>query len=756
MPSALTVSPRSRWFLTRGFSFAVICLACVTLALVVTTLQRRATQGRASSEAALELIVKLRTLDGLEWRIAAEEPADEVLPQIETVIDSMELDLRRGNFSDVDPTIEVAVAQYVDDVTAFVAALVEGDQELAEEIDETRIDPHFDEVIERMSGLSLEYRGRAETDEWTARRLTWIATAVSAACLSVLLLGGAALRDRRRRAALDQRFQALVESSRDVVTVADHDGLTIVSSQGGWLAAIGAQGQKLSPEAMPESIREAWKAADDLLRASGDHQTIEIAHQHADGASMWLEAVGTPLEGSPGERVWVWRDVSRRKELEVQLTHQAFHDSLTGVANRSLLRDRLDHALSMAERTASPVTLLFCDLDGFKTVNDSLGHSIGDELLSVICKRLAGCIRTSDTLARLGGDEFAILLEGADADKGVALAERLLSVVGYQVEVAGRVLFPSMSIGIATATPGATTEELLRNADLAMYSAKRAGKGCAELYHDRLQEITADQLELQHDLALAIGADQLTLNFQPTVDLETGAVEGVEALLRWHHPKRGMVLPDQFIPIAESSGMIVAIGRWVIFAACQAAVQLSESRDGRPLLMHVNVSPFQLHDQSFTKTVSDALQVSGLAAEYLVLEVTEGSLLDNPLAVQRLHDVSALGVKIAIDDFGTGYTSINYLQQLPAHILKIDRSFVSGDALPATERNAFLNAILGLARSLNMHSVAEGIEDTDQLDELRTLGCDSGQGFLWSPAKSLELTHQAILDIEAPSAINVR
>ncbi len=413
--------------------------------------------------------------------------------------------------------------------------------------------------------------------------------------------------------------------------------------------------------------------------------------------------------------------------------HQAFHDSLTGIANRALLQDRANHALSRSSLTGKPVSVLFCDLDDFKTINDSLGHDKGDELLSVITTRLLGCVRDSDTVARFGGDEFAILLEDSGTESSLALAERILDVVRYEIALEGRTVFPSVSIGVATAGAGATTDQLLRDADTAMYVAKRAGKGRVEVFEHGMHDTTGSLLELQTDLKVALERDELVLHYQPTIGLADGGVEGVEALVRWMHPSRGQISPETFIPVAEATGMIIAIGRWVLLEACRTARTIQ--RDvGRPTLMHVNLSPQQLRDPTLVDMVAATLDETGLDPTLLVLEVTESTLLDDRSAIQRLHELKALGLQIAIDDFGTGYTSISYLQQLPIDILKIDRSFVSGGALPDDQRAAFLHAIVGLANSLGVHSVAEGIEQPHQLDELKHLGCSSGQGFLWSTA----------------------
>jgi diguanylate cyclase (GGDEF)-like protein len=629
-----------------------------------------------------------------------------------------------------------------------------GDRKLAEEIDETRVDPGYEAVIELATSIADDETGSAGRTERRVETLTFTSLVAMAAALSVLVFFILGSRERRRddrnRIDADHRFRSLVEGSEDVITViTGDDDLSVLSPTLRSLQLLSSEstpttlGELLSPDAF-----RVWSASDQRLRADGGHNVIEVMVEAGDGTNVHLEGHGSLLVSDPNQRVWVWRDNTARKELELELSHQAFHDSLTGVANRSLLFDRVEHALSIAARASRPTTVLFCDLDDFKSVNDLLGHSRGDELLKIITKRIQTCLRASDTIARLGGDEFAVLLEDTDSETAASLAERIISVVSYEVELVDHKIFPSISIGIATALPGADAEELLRNADLAMYSAKGSGKGHAEVYENEMHSISNDLFELQADLKIALADGQFSLHYQPILQLDNGRVEGVEALIRWQHPTRGNIPPDQFIHVAEANGSIIAIGRWVIQEACRAAIQV-QAEHGRPVSMSINLSPLQLRDPTLIDTVKAALEDNGMIPEQLIFEVTEGCLLDDATAVERLRQLHALGVLIAIDDFGTGYTSINYLRGLPIDILKIDRSFVSGDVLANDERQAFLHAMVGLAKALNLRSVAEGIENVSQLDELTRLGCDTGQGFLWSPAVPLTATPSTIARIQA-------
>jgi diguanylate cyclase (GGDEF)-like protein/PAS domain S-box-containing protein len=741
---------------------ATVAIVGMALASGQSRLNRAATRDHRSVEQSLKVESLVRTIDGIEWRAVASEggTAEAVDLRKEFRVGRSTL-LTLLDSDQVTPSLRALrrdTSGYLTAVDDLLNATAAENRELAAEIDEARVDPGFQKVIETVESIVKVDGAKALATEGKFRRLTFVSTLGMTSLLggSMLLLFSSRERRKRRelQAASSQRFQSIVQNSQDLFTVVRGEQSVAIMSPtlGPFLGTSAVTEPTLIRDLLPAGALEEWLSLDSRLQTNGGRQESEFKIKRLDGSFLWLEAHGTfldPAAGAAGsaERAWVWRDITDRKELELALTHQAFHDALTGVANRSLLRDRVEHALAIAARVSSPVNLLFCDLDDFKTVNDTLGHAEGDELLSIITKRIQGCVRDGDTVARLGGDEFAILLEDTDPEKAVALAERLLSVVGYEVRLAERIIFPSMSIGIATASLTTTTDELLRNADLAMYSAKRSGKGRSARYQDEMHKETDDKLGLQTALKTALANNELSVHYQPTIDLASGVVEGVEALLRWNHPTRGSISPVDFIPAAEAHGMIIPIGRFVLMEACRAAVALQADHEA-PLLMHVNLSPQQLHDPSIVDTVRLALNEAKLAPNLLVLEITEGVLLDDPVAVQRLHQLHELGILIAIDDFGTGYTSISYLQNLPIQILKIDRSFVSGDALADSERVAFLSAIVGLAKSLNLRSVAEGIEQSNQLVELRGLGCNAGQGFLWARAEALDMTKLAIRDIE--------
>ena len=417
----------------------------------------------------------------------------------------------------------------------------------------------------------------------------------------------------------------------------------------------------------------------------------------------------------------------------IALAHRAYHDPLTDLANRTLFAERVGYALQ-SERIR-PIAVVFLDLDDFKKINDSLGHAAGDELLVQVASRLQLSLREEDVAARLGGDEFAVLLEDLpSADEAQRAAERLLLSLSGPIDVGDRLVTVRASVGVAVGQPGASTaQELLRNADVAMYIAKGQGKGCVRLFEAAMHTALMERLQLETELERAVEMAELELHYQPIVSLESGRVSGFEALVRWNHPTRGLLPPDAFIPLAEETGLIKGIDRWVLLKACvQGKAWQRQFAADDPLTVAVNLSARQLEDERSIDLVKLALEVSGLDPESLVVEITESFVLkDEVVGARRLAALRELGVRVAIDDFGTGYSSLSYLRRLPVDVLKIDRSFIDGLGR-SDEDAALVQAILRLARSLNLETIAEGVERPDQRATLADMHCTLAQGWHFS------------------------
>ncbi|HWS46336.1 MAG TPA: EAL domain-containing protein, partial [Acidimicrobiia bacterium] len=565
----------------------------------------------------------------------------------------------------------------------------------------------------------------------------------------------------------EARFASLVKNSSDVIILLDRD-TTIRYASPSSASVLGFEPSELEGSRLA-SLVHAGDAShvDSFITASNGRDRsgpFEFRVRHADDRYIFAEALRTNLESDPnvGGIVLNVRDVSERKSFEEQLAHQAFHDVLTGLANRALFQDRVAHAIERRARDAGPVAVLFVDLDDFKTINDSLGHAVGDRVLKECGERLRGCLRPADTPARIGGDEFAILLENDDESSYEDVAERIMGALATPFQLDDRELLVRASIGIATTEGGpapgshdSRSEDLLRNADLAMYIAKERGKARYELFEPTMHADAVQRLELKADMQHALANDEFELHYQPMIEITTGEICGFEALIRWHHPTRGTVAPLDFIPLAEETGLIMPIGRWVLQEACTFAASLRAGVDGaagrNDLHVAVNLSPRQLQRPEIVDHVRDVLRDTGLPPEALILEITESAMMtDMNVGIRRLNDFKALGVQLAIDDFGTGYSSLNYVRQFPVDILKIDKSFVDGLAEEDPD-SSLVAAVIELARVMKLHAVAEGVEEADQLSRLRELDCEFAQGYLFArPMQGAALL--ALLQQDSPTA----
>ncbi len=562
----------------------------------------------------------------------------------------------------------------------------------------------------------------------------------------------------------EARFQTLVQNASDVILIARPD--TTITYQTPSAKRIfgyevgSLEGERFTSLVHPDDVEQALAMYARVASQGGMSAAAQWRIRHQSGATCHVEVTANNLLADPTVEgiVLTLRDVSERKGLEEELKHQAFHDSLSGLANRALFRDRLEHALARAARSQTSLAVLFLDLDDFKLVNDSLGHAAGDDLLIAVGGRLIKSLRGGDTAARLGGDEFAVLLEEiASPDEVFEIADRIIAELRVPLTIEDHEVQVRASIGIALSPAGAEDPaDLLQAADVAMYAAKGSGKGRYEVYEPALQAAMALRLERTADLQRAVDQHEFVVHYQPIVSLKGDKSVGVEALVRWEHPERGVLLPTDFIPLAEETGLVIPLGRWVLEEACHQARQWQLEHDlARRLRMSVNVSARHFQHDGLVADVSNALQKADLDPSSLVLEITESVLVqDADSVIARMLELKLLGVAFAIDDFGTGYSSLSYLKRFPIDILKVDKSFVD-DVSDEPADGALARAIVQLGNTLNLETIAEGIESELQIEGLRALGCDLAQGFFFAkplPAEGIsellsELTTAGFLPI---------
>jgi len=550
--------------------------------------------------------------------------------------------------------------------------------------------------------------------------------------------------------------EALRQSEERYRQVEQHApiGLALVSPAGRWLrvnpalcALVGYTTKELLARTFqdvthPDDLDADVEQVRRVLAGAIDTYQMEKRYVRKDGALVWVLLSVSLVRDAAGQPLYFIsqiQDIDQRKQAEESLRHQALHDSLTGLPNRAALHDRLGQALRVAAREGAPLALFLLDLNRFKEVNDTLGHDVDDALLQEVSRRIQGTLRASDTVARLGGDEFAVLLPGDDRDSAMVTARKLLAVLVEPVALHGQAIVTGGSVGIAVYPEhGDDAATLLRRADVAMYAAKRGGTGYA-VYSLEQDQHSPSRLTLIGALQGAVARDELRLHYQPTVDVGAGQVHTVEALARWQHPERSLLLPDEFIPLAEGTGLIVPLTRWVLETAIR---QMRTWRDaGLDLAVAVNLSAHALHDPDLPTLVADLLRAYDVPATRLRVELTESAVMADPAgALDVLTRLSALRLRIAIDDFGTGYSSLSYLKRLPIDEIKIDRSFVTHMTRDGDDATIVASTI-GLGHSLGLRFVAEGVEDRATWQALDALGCDGAQGFYIShalPADELE------------------
>ncbi len=568
----------------------------------------------------------------------------------------------------------------------------------------------------------------------------------------------------------ETRYRALVEASPEAIAVHRSGVLLFVNSAGAQLIGV-PDGAALTGLAAADFIRDDERNSVTRGRARlTGHREFRL--RRADGALVDVEAVSVVIsyEARPALQT-VLRDVTQRKQLEARLVHDAFHDPLTTLPNRALFRDRVEHALARLYRTpptsaSASFAVLFLDLDDFKTVNDTLGHAAGDQLLVHVGARLQQVSRRYDTVARLGGDEFAILLEDpVDRGEALAVVQRISDALREPIVIEGREMRVSASIGVALADGEHTADNLLRNADVAMYEAKAGGKARHAVFvpgmYDAIVERHALESELR-DAAHDPEAAGFSVAYQPIVDLASGQVRGMEALVRWHHATRGITTPEIFIPVAEQTGVIVPLGLWILAQACGQldawrSLWLSLGRDLDTLpSIAVNISGRQLQEPTFVAEVGRMLRRMSSPSRLVTLEITETVIMQRTdVTLDALQQLKTLGVRLAIDDFGTGYSSLSYLQRFPVDVLKIDRSFVDG-VVTGGSALALARTIVTLGATLGLQTVAEGVETDAQREQLVALGCQLGQGYLFARPMSAEAASTWLTDpVHAPLGVAV-
>jgi diguanylate cyclase (GGDEF)-like protein/PAS domain S-box-containing protein len=552
-----------------------------------------------------------------------------------------------------------------------------------------------------------------------------------------------------RKAAEDVAFR---QQQRAEVTLSCTGDAVLTTDTSGQVTELNPAAETLtgwtSEDAIGRKLGDVFQIIDSVTRqpvqdllftvANPESSALLLANRlliRRDGCEVAIEdsaAHTRDRHGNISGAVTVFHDVSAARAKTLELSHRAQHDFLTDLPNRVLLNDRINQAISFAERYSKQLAVMFVDLDYFKKINDAFGHAIGDKLLQSVATRLVSCVRRSDTVSRLGGDEFAVLLSQVErAEDAVFIAKKILSALAAPYSVDQKRLDINASIGVSTYPgDGQDAETLIQKADTAMYDAKKLGRNSYQFFKADMQARVLERLRLESGLRSALGRDELRLNYQPKIDLKTGEITGVEALLRWHHPDRGLIPPSQFIPIAEESGLIVPIGQWVLLEACRQARAWMDA-GLPPVRVAVNVSALQFMAKDFLSSVRAVLISTGVDPHNLELELTETVLMqDAESAVDKLHALKAIGVQLAVDDFGIGYSSFSYLRRFPLDALKVDRTFIkdlSADAGAAT----IVTAMINIGKSLHHRVIAEGVETREQVDFLQKQGCGEGQGYFF-------------------------
>jgi diguanylate cyclase (GGDEF)-like protein/PAS domain S-box-containing protein len=600
-------------------------------------------------------------------------------------------------------------------------------------------------VLSRLTGLSADVSRVSKSDDLSARvemkgndELSHLAGTIN----GMLEALQKAQRTQMESEELNRGLAQIVLSSSDALYIAypDSDHLEwhghiddlLGYAPGEFPRTKAAWQQSIHPDDRA-GVLEAYKRS----CKKGETFNVDYRVRRKDGTILHWMNIGKPIQNADEKFIrfiGACTDITERKTLEERLAHQAFHDPLTNLPNRALFLSRLKDALIRSGRTKTQVAVMFVDLDNFKIINDSLGHSLGDQLLVAIAGRLQKCLRAGDTAARFGGDEFALIIDSIESPNHlIHVAERIIDSLRASIELEGHEIHSTPSIGIALSRSSKdNVDELLRNADAAMYEAKRKGKARYQVFETSMSESALERLQLENDLRHAVERDELVLHYQPKIRLKEGTLNGFEALVRWQHPDRGLVPPLDFIPVAEETGLIIPVGQWVLREACRQAQVWQNEYPGETLMMSVNLSAKQFQDPNIVQDVSGILQETGLNSNRLILEITESAVMEDAEAnIEVLRALKNLGVCLSVDDFGTGYSSLAYLRSFPLDFLKIDRKFVA-DLRQESRDAAIVSSMISLGHALNLTIVAEGTETPLEVDHLRRLNCDLAQGYCFA------------------------
>lgn len=762
--SIATISQRKGYWLT----FIAVLLAILTAMLCINWLKTNADEAHQSKDILLDIDRLINEQSALEWQAIAlqqfspqmAEQAAALSEQLSQLFNTIQ---QRSQKNGALELVSNTFHQYQTAVEEEFRLLALGKYERAVLVDENQVDPTFVQLRTGILQLSNSYNNQADQ----ANRVASIGAAIIIALTALIILGLiwrfesvwqasdllAAEQQMLRRS--EEHFRALVRNALDIIMVSDLEG-TIRYVSPSCERILGYTPQSLMglqsfTFAHPDDLAHIRHELFDLAHTPNQMISFEVRIRRHDGAWCYLEATGHNLLNDPNIQGIIFnaRDSSERKEAEAQLQHQVFHDPLTQLPNRLLFQDRLHQALARTGRQSSMAAILFLDLDNFQVINDSLGHEAGDELLVKVAKRLNTCIRPGDTVARLGGDEFTVLLEDLydshDIDQTI---DRVQSSFLAPLHVNEQEVFSSVSIGIAISTPQTTLPgDLIRAADIALYQAKAQGKGKSVLFNATMDVQVKERLLLETELRRALDQNELVVYYQPIVELTNGHVVGMEALVRWNHPQRGMLAPAAFIPIAEETGLIIPIGQRVLEIACQQISHWQqEYAKYQRLRLNVNLSVRQFQHPALISDIKHTLESTGMAAQQLEFEITESLLLEDNLQTQQiLRDLKNLGVHLALDDFGTGYSSLSYLHRFAVDTVKIDRSFVKRlGANP--EATSIINAMMTFAQILNLQVTAEGIETDEQYGFVRNMGCQFGQGYYFTKPLPYEDICQLLTD----------